>query len=309
MGHLAESMTRATRAAVAVLRLPAAALLALALALVAAQAGAQRFEQGLLWRVEGGGAAVSHVFGTIHVDEPRVTALPPLAARALDSSRSLTVELSLDPANVLALANRMVLQDGRDLAGIVGPELFGKTTVITARLGLPEQVLRLFKPWAAALMLMMPQQNPENVLDYVLVRTATERGKPVHELESVSEQVDVFEGMAEADQVALLKHAVADFERMPRTIDRLVKAYLARDLAAMSSISQEGSNDSAETRRLNELFVQRVLDTRNVRMADRMQTRLKEGGAFVAVGALHLYGGRGVLALLERRGWRVTRVY
>jgi uncharacterized protein YbaP (TraB family) len=44
-------------------------------------------------------------------------------------------------------------------------------------------------------------------------------------------------------------------------------------------------------------------------MADRMQARLNEGRAFVAVGALHLYGDRGVLALLERRGWSVTRVY
>ena len=309
MGQLAESMTRATLAALAALRIHATALLALTLALATAQAGAQRFEQGLLWRIEGGGTAASHVFGTIHVDDPRVTELPPVAARALEGSLSLTVELSLDPANVLALANRMVLQDGRDLAGIIGPELFGKTAVITAKLGLPEQMLRLFKPWAAALMLMMPQQNPENVLDFVLVRAATEQGKPVHELENVSEQIEVFEGMPEQDQVALLKQAVADFERMPRTIDRLVKAYLARDLAAMSSISQEGSNDSAETRRLNDLFVQRVLDARNVRMADRIQARLKEGGAFVAVGALHLYGGRGVLALLERRGWRVTRVY
>ena len=309
MGQLADSITRATLAAMAAVRTHAAVLLVLALALTSAQAGAQRFEQGLLWRVEGGGAAVSHVFGTIHVDDPRVTELPPVAARALDGSRSLAVELSIDPANVLTLASRMVLQDGRDLAGIVGPELFGKTAVITASLGLPELVLRQFKPWAAALMLMVPQQNPENVLDFVLVRAATERGKPVHELESVSEQVDVFEGMTEPEQVALLKHAVADFERMPRTIDRLVKAYLARDLAAMSAISQEGSNESAEKRRLNDLFVQRVLDARNVRMADRMQARLKEGGAFVAVGALHLYGGSGVLAQLERRGWRVTRVY
>lgn len=44
-------------------------------------------------------------------------------------------------------------------------------------------------------------------------------------------------------------------------------------------------------------------------MAGRMDARLKEGGAFVAIGALHLYGNDGVLALLQKRGWRITRVY
>jgi uncharacterized protein YbaP (TraB family) len=53
----------------------------------------------------------------------------------------------------------------------------------------------------------------------------------------------------------------------------------------------------------------RLLTERNVRMAARLQARLKEGGAFVAVGALHLHGESGVLAELERRGWKVTRVY
>lgn len=60
---------------------------------------------------------------------------------------------------------------------------------------------------------------------------------------------------------------------------------------------------------MNDLFVERVVNERNTRMAERMQPRLKEGGTFIAVGALHLFGDRGVLSLLERRGWRVTRVY
>ena len=291
-----------------VLRAYAAALLFVALALVAAPAGAQRYEQGLLWRIESPSGA-SHVFGTIHVDDPRVIELPPPVTRALEGSRSLTVELSLDTSSVVALASRMLLMDGRDLAGIAGADLFDRTAALTAKLGLPESALRAFKPWAAALLLMMPQQNPENVLDVVLMRAVTAQGKPVHQLESALEQVDVFEGMTEQDQVALLRYAVDNHERVPQTLGELVKAWLARDLAAMWRISQATADRNPDTRRLNEVFTQRLLVDRNARMAQRLDARLKEGGSFVAIGALHLYGDRGVLALLERRGWRVTRVY
>ena len=44
-------------------------------------------------------------------------------------------------------------------------------------------------------------------------------------------------------------------------------------------------------------------------MAFRMQRQLRKGEAFVALGALHLYGEKGVLALLLEDGWKVARIY
>jgi hypothetical protein len=52
-----------------------------------------------------------------------------------------------------------------------------------------------------------------------------------------------------------------------------------------------------------------LLYRRNLRMAERLSPHLAAGGAFVAIGALHLPGDRGVLALLERAGHRIERVY
>ncbi len=277
--------------------------------LCALPAAAQRFDRGLLWRVEGGGTPASHVFGTVHVADPRVTKLPQPVARAFAEARSLTVEVGLDPSSFLALANRMLYLDGRDLPGAVGPDLYGKAASLVGKLGLPEQAVRLFKPWAVAILLSVPPQNPEEVLDLVLARAAREQGKPVHELETLDEQVEVFDGMSEADQTLLLTRAVAEYEQMPRLVGRMVEMWLARDLAGMRRIGEEAAGGGAEAKRLYETFARRLLTERNVRMAARMQARLKEGGAFVAVGALHLHGESGVLAELERRGWRVTRVY
>jgi hypothetical protein len=167
----------------------------------------------------------------------------------------------------------------------------------------------MFKPWALALMLSVPPQNPAEVLDLVLASAAQAQGKPVHELESLEEQVGTFDGMSVGDQIMLLRRAVDEYERMPRIVGRLTDAWLARDLAGMRRVGEQAAGDGAEARRLQETFTQRLLYERNVRMAERMSARLKEGGAFFAIGALHLQGERGVLAELERRGWRVTRVY
>jgi uncharacterized protein YbaP (TraB family) len=288
------------------LRLSAVALLAV-FAAAPALAG-EPFERGLLWRVEGKGASASHVFGTVHLADARVTRLPEAVARELDRASSVSLELTLDAPNVTALASRMLYTDGRDLPGVAGEELFGKAAAITAGLGLPEPVLRMFKPWAVALLLSAPPQDPAHVLDFVLARAAREKGKPVHELEGMEEQVSVLEGMPESDQVALLRQAVENRERLPRLIGRILDAYLARDLAAMWRISEETAGGD-DDRRLNDALASRLLFERNERMAERMEARLAEGGAFIAVGALHLYGARGVLALLEKRGYRVTVVY
>ena len=284
-------------------------LFALLTVVAAPLSAAERFEQGLLWRVEGKGAPASHVFGTIHLADLRVTRLPPAVARELNQARSLTLEAIFEPNSVLGLASRMVYSDGRDLPGVAGAELFTKAARLTAPLGMPEPVLRAFKPWAVAMLLSVPPQNPAEVLDFVLARIAMEQGKPVHDLESLEEQVSVFEGLPADDQLTLLRQAVDDYERMPRLIGRVVEAYLKRDLAAIRRISDESSVGGEEARRLREVLTRRLLHDRNVRMAERAEPRLNEGGAFIAVGALHLHGERGVLALLERRGWRLTRVY
>ena len=251
----------------------------------------------------------SDLFGTIHVADPRVTALPQPVRQTFDSAASFTMEVRFDAANVLQLASRMLYMDGRELPGVIGDALYEKVVALSPSLGLPPEALRRFKPWAVALLLIVPQQDAENILDNRLYQMAVQQKKDLHQLETVGEQVDAFEGMTESEQVALLRYAVENRERMPGRIRLMVDAYLKRDLAELLRISEgEGVGDPA-IKRLNAAFMQRLLYERNVRMAERMEPQLKAGRAFVAVGALHLYGERGILARLASRGYRVSRVY
>jgi len=155
----------------------------------------------------------------------------------------------------------------------------------------------------------MPQQDPANVLDFMLQRMAAEQGKALHSLETVDEQVAAFELMSDQDQLALLRHAVETHHELTAQRETMLQAYLKRDLGAMWQLGEADIARRPELRPLKQVFDQRLLYDRNARMLERMQLQLKTGAAFIAVGALHLYGEKGLLNLLERDGYRLTRVY
>lgn len=274
----------------------------------AAAAQTTAYAQGLLWKVEGRSREPSYVFGTIHISDPRVTTLPAPVKSTFDAARAFAVEVMLEPATMLQAAHRMIYTDGRELRGVIGAPLFEKVVASAGGIGLPPELLKSFKPWAIGLFLSTPEGDPANVLDFVLQRTAVEQKKNVHALETVDEQLDVFDRLSERDQVAFLRAALEARARLPALVQRMTGAYLARDLALLYRISDEERGD-AEARRLSAALMQRLLYDRNVRMAQRAEALFAAGGVFVAVGALHLYGDRGVLAELARRGHRVSRVY
>ncbi|MDB5810151.1 MAG: polysaccharide biosynthesis protein GumN [Betaproteobacteria bacterium] len=267
------------------------------------------YDKGLLWRIEKAGAPASHLFGTIHLADKRVTTLSDAVRKEFDAASSFALEVALDHGNVAVLATRMMYTDGRNLAVVAGDPLFRKIVPLTSDLGLPPDMARLFKPWAMVLLLQMPQQDPADVLDFILQRLATEQGKALFSLETIDEQVAAFEKMPEKEQLALLRHVVETHHELEAQREHLLEAYLQRDLGRLWQIGEAELAQRPELRPLKQLFDQRLLYDRNVRMAERMQPLLKTGSAFIAVGALHIYGERGLLALLARDGYRITRVY
>ena len=284
-------------------------VLLLVLAQIAQACAEEHYDRGLLWRVEKAGHAPSYLFGTVHVDDPRVTRLPEPVVRRFDAAASFTMEVVFDPAAVTRLASRMVYSDGRDLLQVAGADLYGKVVMASESTGMPPEALRLFKPWAVSMLLIMPQLEHGEILDVILMRRAREQLKAVHELETVDEQVALFEDLSERDQLLMLRHTIDNLEASRLILRELVDAWLARDLAAIAEISNRIESADPEVIGFNDRFKVQLLDERNKRMVSRMQSSLVTGGAFIAIGALHLHGTRGVLALLAREGYAVTREF
>ncbi len=280
----------------------------------AAQAAADhRFTKGILWKVQRDGGPASHLFGTVHATDPRLRDLPEQIRQPFVAAREVVFELPDDPQGAALMARAMMLPAGRRLDDILGPELFAAVAEAAAPYGLPPEALRPLKPWALSSFLIFPPDElariagGEAVLDDWLKREAKRRGKAVYGLETFDEQIAVFDEMSEAEQVAMVRDLVADSAGAEALFAELLDAYLRSDTGAlyaqMNDIS--GVSDQAAAER----FRQRLIFDRNATMVARMQPFLARGNAFVAIGAAHLPGEAGVLDLLERQGYRVTRVY
>jgi len=178
---------------------------------------------------------------------------------------------------------------------------------LLAAYGMPELVVQRMKPWAAAATLSLPRPQTGLFLDMLLYTQAAAQGKRVYGLETVSEQVGAMETMPRDVQITMLRDAVAQHDQLDQIIEALINAYLQRDLNALESISDEAMQQGDE--RVAQLFTSEVVVNRNRRMLERMQPRLREGNAFIAVGALHLPGKEGLLNLLRNKGYRVSPVY
>ena len=294
------------------------ALFALALGLLllgrAALAGGEMpYGQGVLWKLERGGGAPNYLFGTIHITDQRVLRLPLEVAQAFDGAESATFEVIMTTELQMRLAKAMIAPPDRTLDRVLGPVLYRDAMAAGARYGFPAEQLKFFKPWALAMFLSVPQAEFARSamgalpLDQALQDRAQAQGKPVYQLETGAEQIALFDELTEADQLDMLESAIRDNARIETLFEDLTARYLARDVGGIHSemIQQSQSMDE----KLVQMFLLRFNEARNRTMVERMAPRLGEGGAFVAIGALHLPGDTGLLSLLAAQGYEITRVY
>ena len=271
------------------------------------------YGQGLLWRVQRDGGPVSHVLGTMHSTDARLRKLPREIDRAIGESRVMAFELLEGQEGAERMGQAMRLPPGRRLEDIIGRELFGRTAQALAPLGMPAEGLQGFKPWALSLFLIFPpievvrRAQGEPAYDSWLQAEGRRRGKTLQALESYDEQIEIFDGMSEAEQIAMVTDMLADHANIEAHFNRMFRAYLKGDIAVLMVEANDisGVSDVGTAQRLKA----RLIDDRNRIMAARIAPLLRDGGVFVAIGAAHLPGEGGVLARLEARGYSITRAY
>lgn len=265
------------------------------------------YSDGLLFRIEKSGGAASYLFGTMHTEDKRVLDLPPLVREAFEGSSKLVLEIKPGPIMLIATMRAMSLKEGKQLSNMMDDAIYQRCIEAMELKGISEAALRRLKPWAVALTLSLPPSTTGQFLDLILYEQSVVAGRDVVGLETVEEQLSVFNEMPIADQVALIEDALDKLDLLPALHETMLETYLRRDLAGLVKMSHDyfqGGDDALAKR-----FQSRIIDKRNLKMVERLQPLLANGNIFVGVGALHLPGRLGMLRLLEARGYSVEKVY
>ncbi len=273
-----------------------------------------RFTSGILWKIEKEEELIGYIFGTVHTNDKRVNEVSKDIIGILDEMDSFAMEAF--PSDHYwnpyhggrMIKGDMILPRGETLKQLIGEELYARVEEALLEVGLDKETILHLKPWAAMRSFAVRSDNENPILDYELLDRAAAQKKELYQVESIEEFLVTFYAMPQDVQIKLLEFTLNSYSKMRETINMMLDAYLEEDLLKMYRLSTKFIPDEPENEHYRQVYLKHVVNDRNIVMEHYMRKPMREKNTFIAVGALHLYGDRGVLALMEKDGYQVTRV-
>jgi len=277
--------------------------------------------RGTFWKIERTGIAPSYLLGTMHVTDPRVLAMPKGAETAYEQSATVVVEsdeIVDDRKAAAALMMRpdlTMFSDGKSIKDFLDDPQEEKLSADLKLRGIPLALVAKMKPWIIASFVALPacEMNRKaagaSFLDKKLAEDALLKGKSLKGLESLVEQLKAMDALPIAFHLDALIETLALGDTIQDVMSTTTDLYLSGDIGMIMPMMKVVSEEkSASTEAGYADFEQRIIIDRNKVMATRAKPILDTGNVFMAVGALHLPGEEGVIELLRKEGFKVTRI-
>jgi uncharacterized protein len=275
-----------------------------ALLLAFAAAPALADGESSVWTIKGARNTV-YLAGSVHALPKEHSEFPPALERAYQAAQRIVMEVDLDDLNPMEAVSFVTangtLPADRTLQDVVGADKYGSIARLAASLELPEFAIAKLEPWAAAMVLtqfalMKSGFDPALGIDMQLADRARVDGKSIDGLETVEEQLGIFDSRSVEEQTRFLLDSTEDAPKLHADLQRLVAAWRTGDLAALQ---KEFLEERAKTPELYDA----LLGERNRKWLPKIEALLAEkGDVLVVVGALHYVGTDGLLELLRRAG-------
>jgi len=267
-----------------------------------------------LWEVKGAhGGGTAYLVGSIHMGKAGALALPPSMEAAFARADVLAVEVDTTRTDAEAMQKLVrelgMFPEGQGLSTRLDSATLALLGRMTLRLGVQQASIERLKPWLAGMVLTNLEfqkagYEQGNGVDRAFLDRAHANHKRVVELESADSQLRMLAGTPDALQDLMLRDQLRREKSPAEILETLTAAWQAGDAAGMTGLLLDGANDPTYRP-----VYERVFFERNVQMAAKLEGMLSQPGThLMVVGAGHVVGPEGIVALLQKKGHAVRQL-
>jgi uncharacterized protein len=264
-----------------------------------------------IWRVSSGDATVV-LLGSVHLAYSEIYPLRDEIVEAFDQADTLVVEVDVTGPRALEI-QQMILQRGmlppdQTLDQLLSEPVWKALKKYLRSRGLPVEGFLGLHPalvvsTLGTMRLMELGMRPDMGIDQHFLKLARDN-KPIVELETAEQQLELLMGFPDAD--LLMEQTLIQLGEIDLGIRAIYEAWKVGDAQQLNQLLLE--DDLAGDPRFRELY-ELMFDRRNYAMAEKIEAYLAGGeNSFVVVGAGHLVGSRGIIAILEQRGFELWQM-
>jgi uncharacterized protein len=267
---------------------------------------AQKDDKSLLYEISGNGLTQpSYIYGTIHLICKSDFIMTEATKQKFETSQQVYLEIDMDdPSMMSEMQKNMMMTDGSTLKTLMSESdyqqvaAFFKDTLKTNIGMMAKMKPFVLASFALPKMLSCPTQSYEESF----MKMAGEQHKEILGLETIKDQFDALDKMGMKEQANLmLVQMVQNWNENKNEFGSMIAHYKSQDVDLMME-------DMTKSKMSNKSFEKDLLETRNNNWIPKISKIASEKPTFFAVGAGHLGGEKGVVALLRKQGFTVKAV-
>jgi len=269
--------------------------------------GIAQTPHSLLWRISGKNIMrPSYLFGTMHVLCAADARLSDSLTAAIKNCDEIWFEIDLsDMAGMLGSMQYMQMNDSKRLSDLLKPDDYARVKAYFAKhmAMMPFTMLERFKPMLISALIEQQELDCETTdgMELRIMKESKTWHKPINGLETAEFQASLFDSIPYEEQARELVKSIDSSDQNKKMTQQLVRLYNQQDLDGIDSLSQQDDQGMSA-------YMDLLLYGRNRKWAKKLDGMLRKKSMLIAVGAAHLPGKGGVIALLRKEGYTVEPV-
>lgn len=267
------------------------------------------FSQSSVWKISKKGNT-TYIAGSVHILTEDDYPLPVEFDKAYVQAELMVFEADLTKMEDPAFAQKMMAvsmyKDDRTLQSVLSEDTYVKLKEEATKINLPIEQLNKFKPSMVLLMVTVTKMqqmgmNTDGVDKYFLTKALNDSLR-LEFFETPDEQLNMISGMGEGNEDQFVQYSLRDMQHMEEDLAQLITGWRKGSGDKMNEQIEETKKDYPD------FYKTLLLDRNNSwlpKIEEYLETKTTE---FIIVGALHLHGPEGVLAMLKDKGYKITQL-